>query len=116
MNLSSFKNLLEEQFEHLESLILKTDASFKGAVKAQKSKQLKGIERLELRLLKAQKIKLKDHVQRLVHLHEKIFPGEQLQERVENFSDFYLQHGIEFIDFLLETFEPLSAEFYLIED
>lgn len=116
LDLSPLKIILNEQFKQLESLVLKTDSSFKGAVKAQKSKQLKGIERLELRLLKAQKIKLKDHVQRLVHLHETIFPGEQLQERVENFSDFYLQHGSEFIDFLMETFEPLSAEFSIIED
>ena len=85
LDLSPLKIILNEQFKQLESLVLKTDSSFKGAVKAQKSKQLKGIERLELRLLKAQKIKLKDHVQRLVHLHETIFPGEQLQERVENF-------------------------------
>ncbi|MGB2435340.1 MAG: bacillithiol biosynthesis protein BshC, partial [Flavobacteriaceae bacterium] len=115
LDLSSFKKLLEEQFEHLESLVLKTDASFKGAVQAQKSKQFKGIDRLEDRLLKAQKIKLKDHVERLVLLQEQLFPGGQLQERVENFSDFYLQHGGEFIDFLMETFEPLSAEFSVIE-
>tara|TARA_B100001059_G_scaffold50628_1_gene43810 strand:+ start:6583 stop:8187 length:1605 start_codon:yes stop_codon:yes gene_type:complete len=115
LDLSSFKKLLEEQFEHLESLILKTDASFEGAVQAQKSKQFKGIDRLEDRLLKAQKIKLKDHVERLVLLQEQLFPGGQLQERVENFSDFYLQHGGEFIDFLMETFEPLSAEFSVIE-
>jgi len=115
LDLSSFKKLLEEQFEYLESLILETDASFKGAVQAQKSKQFNGIDRLEHRLLKAQKIKLKDHIERLVLLQEKLFPGGHMQERVENFSDFYLQHGVEFIDFLMETFEPLSAEFYVIE-
>ena len=115
LDLSSFKKLLEEQFEYLESLILETDASFKGAVQAQKSKQFKGIDRLEHRLLKAQKIKLKDHIERLVLLQEKLFPGGYMQERVENFSDFYLQHGVEFIDFLMETFEPLSAEFSVIE-
>ena len=32
------------------------------------------------------------------------FPGGQLQERVENFCDFYLQYCGEFIDFLMETF------------
>jgi uncharacterized protein YllA (UPF0747 family) len=116
LDLSSFKKLLEEQFEYLESLIQKTDASFKGAVNAQKAKQFKGIDRLEQRLLKAQKLKLKDQIERLVLLQEQLFPGGQLQERVENFSDFYLQHGGEFIDFLMETFEPLSAEFSVIED
>ena len=107
---------MEEQFEYLESLIQKTDASFKGAVNAQKAKQFKGIDRLEQRLLKAQKLKLKDQIERLVLLQEQLFPGGQPQERVENFSDFYLQHGGEFIDFLMETFEPLSAEFSVIED
>lgn len=116
LHLDSFKKLLEEQFEHVESLILKTDPSFEGAVKAQKAKQFKGIDRLEQRLLKAQKLKLKDHIERLVLLQEQLFPGGQLQERTENFSDFYLQHGGEFIDFLMETFEPLSPEFSVIED
>jgi len=115
LDLSSFKKLLEEQFEHLESLILKTDASFEGAVKAQKAKQFKGINHLEQRLLKAQRIKLKDQIERLVLFQEQLFPGGQLQERVENFSDFYLQYGGGFIDFLMETFEPLSAKFSIIE-
>lgn len=115
LDLSPFKKLLEEQFEHLDSLIQKTDASFEGAVKAQKAKQFKGIDHLEQRLLKAQKIKLKDQIERMVLLQEQLFPNGQLQERVENFSNFYLEYGSEFIDFLMEVFEPLSSEFSIIE-
>jgi uncharacterized protein YllA (UPF0747 family) len=115
LDLSPFKKLLESQFEALNLLIQETDASFEGAVKAQKSKQLKGIDHLEYRLLKAQKMKLKDQVERLVLLHEQLFPSGQLQERVENFSSFYLEQGDNFIEFLLETFDPLSAEFTIVE-
>lgn len=115
LDLSPFKKLLEAQFDALESLIKETDASFDGAVKAQKAKQFKGIDGLEHRLLKAQKLKLKDQVQRLVLLHQQLFPGGQLQERVENFSGIYLEYGTEFIDFLMETFDPLSAEFSVLE-
>jgi len=115
LDLSSFKKILEEQFDQLELLTRETDASFEGAVKAQKSKQFKGIDHLEQRLLKAQKVKLKDHVERLALFHEQLFPGGQLQERVENFSDFYLEYGNEFLEFLIKTFEPLSAEFTIIE-
>jgi bacillithiol synthase len=115
LDLSPFKKLLEAQFDSLDSLIQQTDASFDGAVKAQKAKQFKGIDRLEHRLLKAQKLKLKDQVERLVLIHEQLFPGGQLQERVENFSGVYIEYGSEFIDFLMETFEPLSAEFSVIE-
>ena len=115
LDLSPFKKLLESQFEALNLLIQETDASFEGAVKAQKFKQFKGIDHLEQRLLKAQKMKLKDQVERLVLLHEQLFPNGQLQERVENFSSFYLEQGDTFIEFLLETFDPLSAEFTIVE-
>ena len=106
LDLSSFKKILETQFDELETLIRQTDASFEGAVKAQKTKQFKGIDHLEERLLKAQKVKLKDQVERLALLHEQLFPGGKLQERIEGFGDFYLEHGNSFIDFLVETFEP----------
>lgn len=115
LDLSPFKKLLEVQFDSLEKLVQETDASFEGAVKAQKSKQFKGIDHLEHRLLKTQKIKLKDQVERLVLLQDQLFPGGQLQERVENFSGFYLEQGDTLIEFLLEIFNPLSAEFTILE-
>ena len=115
LDLSPFKKILEEQFDKLELLSRETDPSFEGAVKAQKSKQFKGIDHLERRLLKAQKLKLKDQVERLALFHEQLFPGGELQERVENFSDFYLEYGNEFLEFLVKTLEPLSAKFTVIE-
>ncbi|MDA9596956.1 bacillithiol biosynthesis cysteine-adding enzyme BshC, partial [Flavobacteriaceae bacterium] len=115
LDLSSFKKILETQFDELETLIHQTDASFEGALNAQKAKQFKGIDNLEERLLKAQKLKLKDQVERLALLHEQLFPGGKLQERVEGFGDFYLENGNFFIDFLMETFDPLSSKFYILE-
>jgi uncharacterized protein YllA (UPF0747 family) len=115
LDLNPFKKILATQFDALGALVDQTDRSFEGAVKAQKVKQFKGIEHLEKRLLKAQKVKLKDQVERLVILHEQIFPGGNLQERVDNFSDYYIDHGSDVFDFLMETFQPLSKEFSIIE-
>jgi hypothetical protein len=98
----------------LESLVAATDASFSGAVKAQKIKQFRGVDSIEGRLLKAQKIKLKDHVERLILLHENLFPNESLQERVNNFVSFYLENGENLIDILYKSFDPLSYKFTLI--
>ena len=55
LDLSHLKKNSENQFEKLEALIKETDVSFEGTVKAQKSKQFKGIDHLEKRLLKAQR-------------------------------------------------------------
>ena len=111
LDLQSLKKTLEEQFNFLESLVSQTDASFEGAVKAQQKKQFNGIDNLEQRLLKAQKRKLTDQVQRLTILHDTLFPNESLQERTVNFSEFYMQYGSKFISVLSKQLDPLSLKF-----
>lgn len=111
LDLQGFKLALEDQFKDLEGLVNQTDATFEGALKAQKSKQFKGIDKLEQRLLKAQKRKLADQVSRLTLLHESLFPNQSLQERTVNFSEFYLNHGADLIPFLIKHLDPLSLKF-----
>ncbi|MDB9886572.1 bacillithiol biosynthesis BshC, partial [Flavobacteriaceae bacterium] len=92
-----------------------TDASFAGTVAAQKQKQFNGIDALEKRLLQAQKRKLVDQVGRLSELHETIFPGESLQERHNNFFQFYLEYGEEILPLISKSLDPLQLEFSWIE-
>src|SRR5690606_29172845 len=87
------KEHLVRQFQHLYELAEKTDKSFLNAVKAQEVKQIKGLENLEKRLLKAQKRKLKDEVERIANLQNQLFPFKSLQERHTNFSEKYLEYG-----------------------
>jgi len=115
LDLSFLKKELEKNFAYLEGLVSETDASFDGAVRAQRQKQFKGIDHLEKRLLQAQKRKLKDQLDRLVVLYESLFPGEGLQERQLNFSDFYLETNGTLIPDLIASFEPLRFEFSWIE-
>jgi len=114
INFSSQKEHLEKQFEELYRLAEQTDKSFIGAVKAQETKQLKGLDRLEKRLLKAQKKVLSDEVLRMTELQNKLFPNASLQERNTNFSEFYLEYGKSLIPNLLENLEPLKGEFTIL--
>ena len=114
IDLSSQKKYLIEQFESLYKLAEQTDKTFVNAVKAQEVKQLKGLENLEKRLLKAQKRKLQDQVSRMTELHEELFPNNSLQERTTNFSQFYLEYGEELIPQLIENLKPLSSEFLIL--
>ena len=106
---------LQQQFKDLYEIAKKTDASFLGAVAAQEKKQLNGLDNLEKRLLKAEKRKLADQLQRLTAIQEYLFPKESLQERTVNFSEMYLEFGEELIQKLKEDLEPLSNEFTIIE-
>ncbi|WP_412560282.1 bacillithiol biosynthesis cysteine-adding enzyme BshC [Winogradskyella sp. MIT101101] len=105
---------LEQQFKDLHQLAKQTDKSFLGAVNAQEVKQIKGLKHLEKRLLKAQKRKLKDHIERCTDLQEQLFPNQSLQERNANFSELYLEYGEDLIPKLMESLEPLKGEFVII--
>ena len=109
------KEHLKKQFEDLYKLAEQTDKSFKGAVAAQEVKQIKGLENLEKRLLKAQKRKLEDVLERVRLLQNELFPNQSLQERYDNFSEFYLEYGNEFILKLVNELNPLKGEFVVLE-
>ncbi|WP_027136785.1 bacillithiol biosynthesis cysteine-adding enzyme BshC [Gaetbulibacter saemankumensis] len=114
IDFSEQKLYLKQQFENLYLLAEQTDRSFVGAVKAQETKQIKGLENLEKRLLKAQKRKLKDQVSRMTDIQNQLFPNQGLQERNTNFSEFYLEYGTELIPQLIKNLNPLKKEFILL--
>jgi uncharacterized protein YllA (UPF0747 family) len=115
LDLSDLKKQLKKQFDYLQDLVSQTDPSFQGAVAAQQAKQFKGIDHLEKRLLNAQKRVLKDEVERLVLIHEQLFPNDNLQERTLNFTSFFLELGSDFIPQLIDSLDPLNPNFVLLE-
>lgn len=115
IDFSDQKEYLKQQFEALYKLAEATDKSFYGAVKAQEVKQLNGLDRLEKRLLKAQKIKLKDQVIRMTALQNELFPNKSLQERSLNFSELYMEMGNKLIPFLISALNPLHQEFLVLK-
>ena len=115
IDLSIQKDFLKNQFHYLHSLAQKTDKSFLGAVKAQEAKQIKGLENLEKRLLKAQKRKHSETLERITDLQNELFPNQSLQERQTNFSEYYLEYGKIFIDKLMFRLKPLDTNFEIIK-
>ncbi|MEA1784991.1 bacillithiol biosynthesis cysteine-adding enzyme BshC [Arenibacter sp. GZD96] len=109
------KKHLEQQFKQLYDLASQTDKSFLGAVKAQEAKQLKGLALLEKRLLKAQKRKLNDHVERIIAIQNELFPNGSLQERNLNFSELFMEWGDDLIPFLSAKLNPLDFHFLVLK-
>jgi bacillithiol biosynthesis cysteine-adding enzyme BshC len=108
------KDFLKQQFSDLYAIANQTDKSFLGAVKAQEAKQIKGLENLEKRLLKAQKKKYVAELHRIIDLQNELFPNQSLQERKANFSEFYLENGKELIQKLVTELKPLEFNFTIL--
>lgn len=105
---------LKSQFTDLQTAALKTDQSFLNAVKAQEKKQINGLENLKKRLLKAEKKRQSELVERIKNLQNEILPNQKLEERQRNISTYYLEFGVDFINILKENLQPLKQEFTVI--
>ena len=112
---SDASELLTQQFLALRRIANETDVSFIGAVDAQHRKQIKGLENLEKRLLRAEKRKQVDFTNRIIALHNELFPNNSLEERQRNFSEYYLQHGQGLLTALKESLKPLEKAFTILE-
>ncbi len=102
---------LARLFLQLKKRAEHTDRSFIGAVQAQEAKQLKGMEKLENRLLQAEKRRMQAEHARIEDLKNSLFPDGTLQERVLNFSHFYSDYGHAFKQALQQAIRPLENEF-----
>ncbi len=111
LDLSSLKEQLNHQFKTLYDIADQTDESFLGALKSQETKQIKGLNNLEKRLLKAQKRKLHDVLERITNIQNELFPNQSLQERQTNFSEFYLEYGENLVPTLVQQLQPLAHTF-----
>lgn len=114
IDFSKQRAFLKKQFADMYETAKKTDGSFIGAVAAQEKKQLNGLDKLEKRLLKAQRRKLADELERITAIQENLFPAESLQERNMNFSEFYAEAGRDLLSVVKKEIDPLVNKFSII--
>ena len=83
---------------------------------SEKAKLEKSLETIEQKMLRAEKRKQEQAVNQITSLKEKLFPGNQLQERVENFLPFYQKYGNEMLTELIASLNPLQKEFVILTE
>ena len=66
--------------------------------------------------MRAEKQKHENALNQIRKLKEKLFPGNGLQERYDNFLAFYVRYGRSFFDDLIEVLDPLADGFVVVEE
>ncbi len=107
---------MEQVLSALRSKAITLDPTLKGASEAVTAKIRYQLQVLEKKMLRAEKRKMQVELQRIEKLKRKLFPGGSLQERTENFMEYYLQYGAEFIGMLHRSFQPYRHEFLIVEE
>jgi bacillithiol synthase len=100
-------------FDQLKEKAFVTDKTLAPFVSAESKRMLNSFEKIERKLLRAEKRLHADKLRQIEHVKDALFPGTGLQERTDNFLNFYLQDP-HFIKKLLDTFDPLDFQFNIL--
>lgn len=112
--LPAFEKRLKAIFEDLEAMGLSTDISFMNMIEAQKTKQLKGFEKIQKRLIRAEVRQQKDYHTQVAQLYQDLHQENSLQERRVNFSDLPYVQLPEFIHSIYESLLPFEQKFIVM--
>ncbi len=113
LQLNLEKSRLTEVFQDILEKALQIDGSLKGYVLAEETKAQKHLDQIEKRLKKSEEQKQEVALRQLKSLQEKLFPGGGLQERYDNFLNFYLNNP-DFIKDLKENLDPFDFSFHIL--
>ncbi len=116
ISLSEEKESLRSLFESIARKAAALDPGLEKGVWAEHARQLKSLEHLETKLVRAEKQRHETALNQLRNLKEKLFPGNGLQERRENFLSLYVRHGEALFDLLLQTLDPFRKELLVFEE
>ena len=92
------------------------DPTLKPAVLAESSKIEKQIEQIESRIRRSLKKQEETQVNQIKNLKSKLFPGNGLQERTDNFLQYYVLFGPQIEQKLMEELNPLDKAFKVFID
>lgn len=101
-------------FEQIRSQAEVIDQTLSKHVEAIKARSLHHLQELEKKMLRAEKRKFTDQQRQIAAVKEVLFPGNGLQERVENFSGFYAKWGKGFLEQLLKHSLALEQKFTIL--
>lgn len=104
---------LIKTYEALKLRAEKIDKTLAPFVGAEGKRLLNSLEKIEKKLLRAEKRRHHDRLRQIGEIKDGLFPNGSLQERTDNFLNFY-QRDPQFIQKLIDTFDPFDFSFNIL--
>ncbi len=114
LKLTGEKQEIEEFFKTIQDKAINIDKTLEASVAAEKVKTLRSIEKIEKKILRAEKKKFSWQTDLIRNTKEQLFPHNGLQEREDNLLPFYAAYGSEFIDMVYSCLK-LNSKFTIIK-
>ncbi len=106
---------IEAILKELQLKAENVDVTLKKSAEATLTKMKNQLASLEKKMMRAEKRKMLEQLARVSRLKKQLFPSNSLQERVENFSPYFLLQGPGFFDVIKEGILLFQSEFLVVE-
>ena len=114
IKLNGEKEGIENYFKTIREQAETLDKTLGPLVGAETQRAMKSLEKIEHKLLKAEKRFQADKLKQVEALKDALFPNGGLQERTDNFLNFFLEDA-QFIKKLIEVLDPFDFRFNVLE-
>lgn len=116
LSLQKEKEQVASLYKEMQTSVKKIDGTLVKHVEALQVKLLKTLDRLETKLLRAEKRKFEAQRNQIKKIRSVLFPHNSLQERIDNFMPFYARWGDEFIKLVYDNSLTFEQEFCIITE
>jgi bacillithiol biosynthesis cysteine-adding enzyme BshC len=107
---------VEKLYDDFKKQAAEIDRTLAPHVDALKTRSLQRLQELEKKMLRAEKRKFTDQQRHIGLVKDQLFPKNNLQERIDNFSYYYAKWGSGLIDRLYEFSISLKSEFVILSE
>lgn len=113
LTLNGEKKAIEDYFMRIQENVTQIDKTLGPLVGAEQQRVIKGLLRIEQKVLKAEKRKHADLLRQIEAVKDALFPNGSLQERTDNFLNF-AQADQQFIPTLIQSLDPFDFSFSIM--
>jgi len=113
VHLNGQKSDILDLFEKIKAKAAAIDPTLAPHVEAQQTKTANRLDTIQKKFIRAEKKKQSDRMRQTEHILDFLFPNGVLQERTDNFLNFYLLDD-RFIRNLIDAFDPFDFHFNVL--
>lgn len=116
LKLNQAEEYLRKINEELAHFAQEVDFTLKASASSTQQKMKNLLSNFEKKLFRAEKKKHQITIERLNYVYDVLYPNGKLQERYENFSQYYAQYGEEWFSWMLEEFNLFTKTVKVLEE
>ncbi len=110
ITLEEEKTEIGKAMERVRNLALRVDPTLERSVEGEMQKMLKALDKLEGKILRAEKKKHEILIRQIQTLKERLLPGGKLHERLDNIAEYYAKYGPSFLEEMQAALQPIEKQ------